>query len=460
MERIVCLTVILAALLLTVALPQAEPAMPDSIVRVGACSTPGVAWGVFVQGDYAYIADRSRLTLVNTSVPSIPWVVSDLSTPFSEPVGVSVQDTIAYCHQGVGGMFSAVSVAQPSSLYVLGWCFIPNGVPEPKGLSVSDTVAFVADADDGLVIIDVAISGSPTVIDSFDTPGTAIDLFCRDTLVYVADLESLQIINVAALSSAFRVGAIGMPNTCYDVFVVDTFAYVACQSSSGTDGTLQIVNVSDPGSPFIVNNVTMNGDPFAVYVSGAYAYVATVDWWSLDKWSRVTGDLRPPWAVGFIADIEGGVRVVDISDPLSPSLVASYDTPGDSRGVFAVGDLVFVADYDSLQILRHIVVGVEESAPAQSKKQQLRLLQNEPNPFSDLTSISYELPAHCRVTLTLQDISGRLVAFLVDEQQHAGWHALHWNGKSEDGTTLPSGVYFYRLTAQGSRRCGKMILLR
>ena len=437
MKTIVCLTVILAASLTAVGLCHAEPAMPDSIVRVGACRPLGWPWGVFVQGDYAYVAGRSYLSVIDISVPSTPAVVGSLRTFDIQPVAVFVQDTVAHTVQ-IGPEFATASVGDPTSPYQLGWCPIPMFSVEPKGLMVVGSLAYVPDANRGLQVVDVSDPTAPAVIGSLDTDGIARDLHVRDTLVFVADGDSLQVVNVSDPTLPSGIGAVEMPNTCYDVFVVDTFAYVACQTGFGF-GSLEVVNVSDPSSPQIVASVdNIAGDPLDVWISGSYAYVAAADY----------------------SPIEGGVRVIDISNPLNPSLVASYDTPGNPRGLFAVDDLVFVADYDSLQILRHIVVGVEESAPARSKKQQLRLLQNGPNPFSDRTSISYQLPADARVLLSVHDVCGRLIASLVDEQQHAGFHTLHWKGKSEDGTTLPSGVYFFRLTTQGSRRCGKMILLR
>ena len=410
--------------------------MPDSIVRVGACATPGTAWGIFVQGDFAYVADRDRVTIVSAFDPTSPWVVSDLASSYTGSLGIQVHDTLAYLH--AVNKHTVVSVADSSVPYRVGWCFIPNfsGI-EPKGISVLGAISGMADGDRGLQIVHTAKPDSPEVIGAYDTPGIAVDLFLKDTLAYIADLDSLQIISIADSSNPYRVGACFMPNPCYDVFVVDTFAYVACQSGFGF-GSLEVVNVSDPSSPQIVASVdNIAGDPLDVWISGSYAYVAAADY--------------PP--------IEGGVRVVDISQPLSPSLVASYDTPGDPRGVFAVGDLVFIADYDSLQILRHIATGINESTVEQQPA-VLRLRQNQPNPFTDFTTIRYELPTAGSVTLEMYDITGRLVRTVVDAAQPAGLHTAMWDGRDEVDRKLASGIYFYRLTVQTYKCCGKMILLR
>ena len=52
------------------------------------------------------------------------------------------------------------------------------------------------------------------------------------------------------------------------------------------------------------------------------------------------------------ADEEGGLRIIDISNPLNPILIAGYDTSGDPGGIFSIDTLAFIADYDNLQILR------------------------------------------------------------------------------------------------------------
>ena len=407
--------------------------MPDSIVRVGACRPLGWSWGVWVQGDYAYVATRSYLSVVDISNPSTPSVVSNFDDG-SGPLGIFLVDSLVYVNDG--GWFTVVNVSDPESLSVVGSCFVPV-LTEPKGVSVVGTNAYVAASDSGLQIVDISDPSSPSIIGRHHTPARTKDLFVDGSLAYLADGDSLQIIDVSDPTTPFRVGAAAMPSNCYDVFIVDTFAYVACQSGFGF-GSLEVVNVSDPSSPQIVASVdNIVGDPLDVWVSGDYAYVAAADY----------------------SPVEGGVRVVDVSDPLSPSLVASYDTPGDPRGVFAVDDLVFVADYDSLQILRHIATGINESTVEQQPA-VLRLRQNQPNPFTYFTTIRYEVPTAGSVTLEIHDVTGRLVRTLVDGPQTPGPHTTVWDGSDEVDRKLASGIYFYRLTAQGSKRCGKMILLR
>jgi len=85
---------------------------------------------------------------------------------------------------------------------------------------------------------------------------------------------------------------------------------------------------------------------------------------------------------------------------------------------------------------------------------------NTPNPFNPSTSIRYSLARSAHVRLTIHDVSGALVRTLVNEQQSAGRRSVEWNGMSDNGTPMASGVYFYRLSAGDYVSSKKMILLK
>ncbi len=94
------------------------------------------------------------------------------------------------------------------------------------------------------------------------------------------------------------------------------------------------------------------------------------------------------------------------------------------------------------------------------------LCQNYPNPFNPSTTIKFQIPSSNAqlgfgisdlrfVSLKVYDVLGREVATLVNEVKQPGEYSVVF-----DGTNLPSGVYFYRLTAGGFTRVRKMVLVR
>jgi len=83
------------------------------------------------------------------------------------------------------------------------------------------------------------------------------------------------------------------------------------------------------------------------------------------------------------------------------------------------------------------------------------LSQNYPNPFNPSTKIRYSLPQKGFVTIKVFDMLGRDVTNLINEEQNAGQHEVNFKANN-----LPSGIYFYRITAGGSAITKKMILLK
>ena len=56
--------------------------------------------------------------------------------------------------------------------------------------------------------------------------------------------------------------------------------------------------------------------------------------------------------LAYVADFDSGLQILDISNPAAPTLKGSYNTPGNARGIQVVGNLAYVADQASgLQII-------------------------------------------------------------------------------------------------------------
>ena len=78
-----------------------------------------------------------------------------------------------------------------------------------------------------------------------------------------------------------------------------------------------------------------------------------------------------------------------------------------------------------------------------------------PNPFNPTTDVRFELPEDTEITLDVFDIAGKKIATIASGHFSAGVHTVTW-----DAGDSPSGIYFYRLTADEFTGCGKVILLK
>ncbi|MEP0862182.1 MAG: T9SS type A sorting domain-containing protein [Ignavibacterium sp.] len=92
---------------------------------------------------------------------------------------------------------------------------------------------------------------------------------------------------------------------------------------------------------------------------------------------------------------------------------------------------------------------------------EFKLNQNYPNPFNPSTKISWQSPVGSHQTLKVYDVLGNEVATLVDEYRNAGSYEVEFpNAETSYASSLPSGVYFYKLQVGEFIQTKKMILAK
>jgi hypothetical protein len=88
------------------------------------------------------------------------------------------------------------------------------------------------------------------------------------------------------------------------------------------------------------------------------------------------------------------------------------------------------------------------------------IFQNYPNPFNPVTTIRYQIPEDIHVTLSIYNLLGQQVRMLVNEEQTAGYYSVTWDGTNHSGTTLSSGMYFYKIQTDRYSDIRKMLLMK
>lgn len=86
---------------------------------------------------------------------------------------------------------------------------------------------------------------------------------------------------------------------------------------------------------------------------------------------------------------------------------------------------------------------------------QYSLEPNYPNPFNANTTIKYALKTEVKVSLIIYDLLGREIKILVNKRQKPGWHETHFRSEG-----LPSGLYFYKISAGDFTKIRKMMLIQ
>jgi hypothetical protein len=88
------------------------------------------------------------------------------------------------------------------------------------------------------------------------------------------------------------------------------------------------------------------------------------------------------------------------------------------------------------------------------------LYQNYPNPFNPVTTISYDIPEASDVRLVVYNLVGQPVRVLVNGFQNPSRYTLAWNGLSDNGLPVSSGIYIYRLESESFVKTMKMMYLK
>jgi len=83
-----------------------------------------------------------------------------------------------------------------------------------------------------------------------------------------------------------------------------------------------------------------------------------------------------------------------------------------------------------------------------------------PNPFNPQTTLSFSLPTASHVRLAVYDVSGRLVATLLDEDRGPGRYEITWDGRDTGQRQVASGVYFYSIEAGSFTETKRMVLVK
>jgi hypothetical protein len=85
----------------------------------------------------------------------------------------------------------------------------------------------------------------------------------------------------------------------------------------------------------------------------------------------------------------------------------------------------------------------------------VQLHQNYPNPFSQNTTIAFDLPRQETVSIQVVDMLGREVSHIVDDELAAGSYNIHF-----DASSLSSGMYVYRLVAGEAVLTKRLLVVR
>ncbi|MBN2537624.1 hypothetical protein JXB37_05055 [candidate division WOR-3 bacterium] len=383
------------AVLLVIGLLVAVSSADDSLnVRlVGSCDTPGIAFGIALEGNHAYIGAYSAgLRIINVSNPASPYETGFWASP-DHARGVAAAGDYAYVACGYAGL-RVINVSNPQAPVEVGACALPDYA---WGIALAGDHAIVATEDVGLYVVDVSNPAAPVIAGSCDTPGSAVNVVVAGNHAYVADLSGgLRVIDVSNPQSPIEVGHYVPGQLAYGVACSDTFVYL------GAVGSLRVVNVANPAGPFEVGSLARADVAQGIAVSGPIVYLGQGN---------------------------GGFRVVNAAQPNAPVEVGYYYQTAPNH-VVASGDYAWCANSYGLRVFEYYGAGIAEERPTPARLPLPTIIRGVLNLTSDFSVLTSDF--------VLLDASGRKVLDLAPGPN--------------DVRHLSPGVYFIRSSQELPRR--------
>jgi fibronectin-binding autotransporter adhesin len=165
---------------------------------------------------------------------------------------------------------------------------------------------------------------------------------------------------------------------------------------------------------------------------------------------RFDGNTDNPWM------LQGGTNYASFlfADAVNPALTWPIVRVIGSSGGIEPQASRFTYGYDGLGITG---VGPEPGGIPTV----YNLSQNYPNPFNPTTQIKFDLPKQSQVRLEIYDMLGQKVRTLIaGDMMDPGYYNVTWNGTNENGNSVASGVYYYRIVADKFTSLKKMMFLK
>jgi hypothetical protein len=395
-----------------------ETTLPCIINTLDTQSPTGFASKVWIEGDFAYIADGPSFTETR-----VVTVIRD-GQPNEEEVEITTHG-FRIINLTTGEVFEFEDEKED-------WPIIPDHATD---VAVVAGFAYIADQESGLHIVNVQDLSQGWYMYMLDTPGSAEAVVVKNKLAFIADGDAgLQIVDVIKPSRPVIIGSVDTPGHAEGIAIKDNLAFIG----DGPGGGLQIVNISNPRQPSIIASVAIPGRARGIAILDNLVFVASgtegvqvVDITNLDDPHIIASFATSHFAVDikikdnllYVADNLAGLQIIDISglfgpfisfSPISGKVSSPMDfslTIGDLNGIDNIDAASFLLSVNNGEVSLDIndLIALINSGVVTTKSTDVAVTATVPDmylPYGTTTNIRVEIG----------DLDGRLTSSSVDYQ--------------------------------------------
>ncbi len=242
---------------------------------------------------------------------------------------------------------------------------------------------------------------------------------------------------------------------------VDSLWVKVTDACGSTDSQLVVITVLENSKPVFGDDLP---EPPSIQQGGLIEYRITAS----DEDFAPAGKVAPSTALGNTVltlwadtDIIPATEVFKFTD--SGNGVGGFEWITTENTVADDYEILFFAsdDVDTTEI--SVIFGIATSVEVvdgAGLPEDFYLSQNYPNPFNPETQIEFGVSEKSHVTLAVYNVLGQRIKILVDEVMSPNTYTAFWDGSSDIGLRVASGIYFYKLEAGKYSETKKMIMLK
>jgi hypothetical protein len=405
---------------------------PAAPAMVSEFGNYGILKQLVISSTVGYIADyHFALRTIDLADPNHISELDNMHGRAALAWSVAVRGNYAYEAVGPWGL-NIIDISNPAQLDSIWSLNLPQMGNILKVLTVGDY----------LYAFDFRISG-PSYIQTF----------------HLANPEVPELVNSLAIPQLFEGSAFGVTaSNGYLYFVQYNY--------------LKVYSLANPAAPQLVGSCGLplpNLYAYAhrVVVTGNYAYVANCGG------GLVVVNIANPSSPTIVTSIEGyysevavsenvlivdnpysGIQIMDISNPTNPTIIGYYSTYEFLVDMDVRGQYLFTTSESDFHVYQ-VDALTGTGSPQEITPHEFALYPCYPNPFNPGTVIRFSLPYTTHAELTVYDVTGRQVKVLANGVLSEGEHNITF-----DGSALSSGVYFVRLEAGNQMQAEKMVVLK